>query len=143
MSDSYKYHAIQLVAIKVLELSIKVNPDIDQDKIPENDSFNFWHTHNTYNSEEKTIALKVGVKIDEEDNSPFQLSVELIGVFTVDEDLFPIEHINQFARQNAPLILYPYLREHVYTLTNRAEYPSVMLPLFEVPAFKIASDQKT
>lgn len=137
MSEKYQYHPIQLRAIKVLELSLVVNPEVNQDALPETDSFRFYHASSDYDMEDSTIAVKAGVVIEEDDSSPFELKIEIVGIFEVDKDSFPLEKIDDFASKNAPLLLYPYLREHVYSITSRADYPSVVLPLFVVPPFKI------
>ncbi|EJG1716311.1 TPA: protein-export chaperone SecB [Vibrio parahaemolyticus] len=152
MSDSKKadfnYHPIQLREIKVLKLSIEDNPDFEKDHAPEDFSdFGFYHQHSDYDSEAQVFWVKVkavvgrpedGCKTEHDPKeAPFNMEVELVGLFSVDENSFNIEHIDSFARRNAPLVMYPYLREHVYSLTSRAGYDSTLLPLFEVPAFKL------
>ncbi len=74
---------------------------------------------------------------DDGAKAPFVLKVELIGLFTVDPERFPIEHVDQWARTNAPLVLYPYLREQVYGLTSRAGFNATLLPLLEIPTFRL------
>lgn len=143
---TYNYHPIQLKDVKVLELFISANPgcmsDLDSDCDIEVSEFGFYHTHSKYNEEAESFIVKVAAVIGREDESEeptteFDLRVELLGVFEVDEDNFPTEHIEAFASKNAPLIMYPYLREQVYSLTTRAGYDSTVLPLFEVPVFKL------
>lgn len=137
-----KLHPIQLQSIKVLELSIIINTENQQQELPDSGSFSLSHGHSKFDPEEKDIVLKIGVEIDENHkNSPFTLKVELIGVFFVDDSNFPIEYIDNWAEENAPLILYPYLREHVFSLTSKAGFSGILLPLFEVPVLKL--DKKT
>jgi preprotein translocase subunit SecB len=73
----------------------------------------------------------------------FDLLVELMGVFEVvnddPESGFNVEFIKQWARENAPMILYPYVREQMYGLTSRAGYSGVILPLMELPTIKFPS----
>ncbi|WP_029812909.1 protein-export chaperone SecB [Vibrio parahaemolyticus] len=141
---TYNYHPIQLRDVKVLELFISANPgcmsEQDSDCDIESSEFGFYHTHSEYNEEAKSFIVKVAAAIgrdDEEPTTEFDLRVELLGVFEVDEEHFPMEHIEAFASKNAPLIMYPYLREQVYSLTIRAGFDSTVLPLFEVPVFKL------
>ncbi|HHF0508394.1 protein-export chaperone SecB [Vibrio antiquarius] len=142
---TYNYHPIQLRDVKVLELYISANPSCLADEDSECDDssdFGFYHTHSEYNEQAKSFIVKVAAIIgrEDEDDEPtteFDLRVELLGVFEVDEERFPIEHINDFASKNAPIIMYPYLREHVFSLTTRAGFDSAVLPLFEVPVFKL------
>ena len=61
--------------------------------------------------------------------------VEILGLFNVDDERFPIKSVHSWAKQNAPLILYPYLREQVFSLTSRAGFEGTLLPLFQVPTF--------
>jgi preprotein translocase subunit SecB len=140
----FKYHPIQLRTVKVLRLFISANPDCDLDGGDENEKFGFYHTHSDYNEETKSFFVKIAAIIGkeeyedgEEPASEFDLKVELLGVFDVDEEHFPVQHVNAFAKKNAPLIMYPYLREQVYSLTTRAGFDSAVLPLFEIPVFKL------
>lgn len=145
---TYNYHPIQLRDVKVLELFISANPSCmstqDSDCDIENSEFGFYHTHSKYDEETKSFIVKVAAVIgreeedkDKEPTTEFDLRAELLGVFEVDDSTFPMEHIEAFASRNAPLIMYPYLREQVYSLTTRAGFESTVLPLFEVPAFKL------
>lgn len=146
----FNYHPIQLREIKVLKLSIEDNPAFDGDFAKEDFSdFGFYHMHSDYDAESQTFFVKVKAVIGQVEDgceqgpdeeltvAPFNMVVELAGLFSVDESSFKTEYIDSFARRNAPLLVYPYLREHVYSLTNRAGYDPALLPLFEVPAFKL------
>ena len=64
----------------------------------------------------------------------FNLKIDIIGVFSVDTDNFKVTSVEHFALHNAPVILLPYVREHVFTLTSRAGI-DCLLPLVEVPVF--------
>ncbi len=141
MEDKSKnvQHPIQLVDLKVLELSLKVKLENAQDRMPDSGVFGMHHGHTEYDAENKRIVVKVGVDMSEEndDETPFEMKVELLGVFLVDESRFPVKFIEDWAAKNAPLILYPYIREQVHSLTTRAGFSGVILPLFEVPTFKL------
>lgn len=144
MSDKFKEHAIQIKALKVITLSIEANTNNAQDMDPDNGLFKLFHGHSAFMPELREIAVNIGAEIDSEENSaPFSLKVELLGIFHIDISRFKEEHIIPWAKTNAPLILYPYLREHVYSLTSRAGFKGVLLPLFEIPSFNIkAPDNK-
>lgn len=135
--DSFKTHPIQLDQIKVLELSLVANLENQQEEPPTEGEFNLYHGHSKFNSEERKVAVKIGLKIDSTNtNSPFYLNIEILGIFSVSED-FDDRHVDSWAKKNGPLVIYPYLREHAYSLTSRAGFEGIILPLFEVPAFKI------
>lgn len=139
-NKAYKKHAIQLIDLKVVKLNIEANLDVDQ-TVPDEGNFRFYNGTSEYNEDKKVVLVKIGVEMgrgaSDNDDSPFDLHVELLGVFEVDEEQFPIEHIGDWAKRNAPLVLYPYLREHVHGLTSRAGFDGMLLPLFEVPTFRL------
>lgn len=140
-SVAYNKHAIQLVALEVLELSIKRNPEyVEPDQPDAETSFSISRGHSEYDQDEHKIGVTLSVEIglnQEMSALPFILRAEILGIFDVDESKFPILHIKHWAENNAPLVLYPYLREQVHGLTIRAGQPGLLLPLFEVPTFKI------
>ena len=70
------------------------------------------------------------------------MRVVIGGVFKVDETKFAKADIDDWANRNAPFILYPYLREQAYTLTVRCGFPGIIIPLLEVPTFKIEPGKK-
>lgn len=132
----YKLHAIQLNELRVSELSIQV--DLSVPRGADIGSFNIETGRSTYDPETHQIQVKMRVAMgkDEQKKTPFQLVVELHGLFEVDEEKFNVQFIEDWAEKNAPLVLYPYIREHVYTLTGRAGFPEALLPLIEIPTFR-------
>ncbi len=130
----FDFHPIQLDSMDVISMSFERMgiEDIDRDDL---DNFNFTHGYNEYNEEHKLFGVKVKAEVfsPQESDDCYKIIVELAGLFTVDESKFNIEHIYSFAAQNAPLILYPYLREQVYGMSARAGVEMPILPLFVVP----------
>lgn len=140
--ETYKRHPIQLEFLKVVELRIKANLDVDQEIETDTTGFTLKVGSSQYDEGSKTIAVKVAASIDSgEEHAPFDLFVELLGVFSVDESKFPLEYVDDWAQRNAPLVLYPYLREHVFGLASRCGYQSVLLPLLEIPTFKVVQEK--
>lgn len=135
----FSKHPIQLVHFKVAKLSIEINTDVDQEIVPDAKHFMLKTGRSDYDNETKSLMVTIGAEITSSDNtSPYDLDVELFGIFEVDEENFPLIHIESWAEKNAPLILYPYLREHVYSLTSRCGFEGALLPLLKVPTFKIS-----
>lgn len=137
---AFDLHPIQLRVVNVLELSLKKKQGYEDVKeLPDNAQFSLTHGHSDFNEENRQICINVMSQIEEESDFPFIMDVAIAGIFTVDVDNFPVDKIAHWARHNAPLILYPYLREHVYSLALRAGYNNggVILPLLTVPSFKI------
>ncbi|MBU9424469.1 protein-export chaperone SecB [Burkholderia gladioli] len=133
----FPLHAIQLADLRVLEVSLRANLDVRKTEAP--GQFQFEAGHGDYQAERKRIRVKVSAKMGEIDDgiSPFSLKIELIGTFVVDTSRFREEHVLQWAKTNAPLVLYPYLREQVYGLTARAGFNPAVLPLLEIPTFRL------
>tara|TARA_A200000159_G_scaffold35751_1_gene32173 strand:- start:8192 stop:8653 length:462 start_codon:yes stop_codon:yes gene_type:complete len=143
---SFKYHPIQMVDIDVLEITYKrkeqdSNLELDDDGTPEENHFRFFHAHSKLNDETQTFAVKVKAVVSSSSDEmviPYTIIAEIQGTFEVQES-FPLAGVEVFAERNAPLILYPYLREQVFGLASRAGVEQPILPLFEVPPFQIAS----
>ncbi len=83
------------------------------------------------------VIIEYGIETKPDEVVPFALRVHIMGQFKVDESTFDKAKIDKWARINAPYILYPYLREHVFALTARSGFDPVLLPLVELPTIKI------
>ncbi len=143
MENRFVPHPIQIESVNVVELSIKMKEPVHKDLEIDLSHMSFTVARTEYDNDNKTImvGLICDLKDSEESekiNLPFSLRVELFGAFSVDEKRFDLAHINDWAERNAPFILYPYLREQVYSLTMRCGIPPVNVPLVEVPTFKRA-----
>lgn len=151
MPDSeLKRHPIQAVHIAPRELRVRthVPPDLSHDY--DDTELNLEVGHSDYNADEKKIQISVGVSLGTEDPEldadgkvkgvPFFLLVEVVGIFKVDDSVFPANRIYEWANSNAMYILYPYLREHVFALTSRAGFRPLLLELLEVPLFKLSKE---
>ncbi|MGC9658201.1 hypothetical protein BFR77_00270 [Acinetobacter pittii] len=127
-----KHHPIQLVKVQIKELQIIVNNPVECEKDNLEAQISYRVGSNQFDSEEKILMAGFKCLINNEnDNAPFSLVIELIGVFTVSDE-FPEDKIEHFARYNAPIILMPYVRENVYSLAIRAGV-DIYLPLVQVP----------
>ena len=127
-----KHHPIQLVKVQIKELQILVNDPAECEKDNLEAQISYRVGSNQFDNEEKVLMAGFKCLINtENDNAPFSLVVELIGVFTVSDE-FPEDKIEHFARYNAPIILMPYVRENVHSLDIRAGV-DIYLPLVQVP----------
>lgn len=134
----HKLHAIQLIAVQPLILSVSAQSDPDEMKNFEG-TIQLESTHSDYNEELKTLHVKVRAVIPQESGLPLSMHVEILGVFQVDESQFDKKYINDWASNNAPLVLYPFLREQVFSLSVRVGAQGLIVPLIEVPTFKVVS----
>ena len=132
-----KLHAIQLSSISVTELYLRTNQFPDPSVKLEFEDVPILVGYSEYDKESNyirvSVKIEIGMEEDSDKSTPYSLRVELLGDFIVDENEFPIDQIDDWAVRNAPMILQPYLREHVFALTARAGFQPLILPLIEVP----------
>jgi preprotein translocase subunit SecB len=138
-------YPIQLISLNVKELFIKVKKHPESAYLTlDAEEFNLLTGHSKYDN--KNHIIQVGVKLEikekEGQENHFDMRIVISGVFKVDETQFEKAHIEDWANRNAPIILYPYLREQAYALTIRCGFPGLILPLLEVPTFKIEPSKK-
>ncbi|MEI9897189.1 MAG: protein-export chaperone SecB [Chthoniobacter sp.] len=67
---------------------------------------------------------------------PFRLMVHIVAEFYVDVTKFPAEKVPLWAKVNAPGLMYPFLREHVFALTARCGFNPIILPLIHLPTIQ-------
>jgi preprotein translocase subunit SecB len=138
--EKFKLHPIQLTAIKVTELFIKIHRPIDAKQIEEQEVA-VAHTHKKYDSEKHSIEVlaKVETGMEKDTKSAISMKIGLLAKFIVDESRFSKDHIDDWAKRNSIFILMPYLRENAYALTVRCGLPPAILPLLQVPTSRAIS----
>lgn len=131
----YKPHAIRLLSLDVLELYIRVKGPTDPRSEIDRNEVLMYSGHGEYDQDEHTISVVVKVEVGMKKGSscPIAMKIEVGGVFQVDESRFDLDHLNAWAKNNAPLVLYPYIRENAFALTARCGLRPLILPLMEVP----------
>lgn len=140
-------HPIQLLHLTVRELTIRTHGSIPSQEEVNSANYSLMIATSLYNEADHIFRVLVKVETGMGDDgvqtqSPFSLRVEIAGDFHVDEKRFDRKHVEDFARHNAPFILYPYLREQVYGLTARAGFPPALLDLLELPTYVPATERK-
>ncbi len=133
-----KKHPINLSKISIIKLSIEIF-NLDKSKNLKDIKFNISTGHTDFNVESKKISvgLKVEIGLDKEEKLPLAVAVEVSGLFRVNDDEFPLEKIDVWAKENAPLILWPYIREQIYSLSIRCGISPIVLPTLVVPTLSI------
>lgn len=131
------HHPIQIEAVRVLELALNLK-DPEKALSASDLPFKFSTGHTKFDPDQKAISVGVIGEIGtSDDDTPFHVKVHLIGVFSVNTDVFPLDKVEDWAQNNAPLLLLPFLREHIYGLCNRAGLKEVFVPLLVIPNFKL------
>ncbi len=126
----FKKHAIQFEKIIIRELSFKKKELNEPSEIVADPKYLLGKSN--YDKQNHSISIGLIVKIEGE-KSIYSCTVDIIGVFSVDENNFDIKNLDNWSEINAPFILHPYLREHLYRLTLDATGDGIILPLIEVP----------
>jgi preprotein translocase subunit SecB len=134
-------YPIQANFISVRELYIKSHIPPNQRVTVDSAKFILKTAHSSYDEVRHVIEvgsiIEYGIETKPDEIVPYSLRAHIMGQFKVDEAQFKKEKIDLWARINAPYILYPYLREHVFALTARSGFDPVLLPLVELPTVKI------
>lgn len=95
------------------------------------------------NYDQKAKTIQVGVKFELNGaNDVFNLRVELVSQFRVDETKFPKDKVHEWADKASFYILFPFLREHVYSLAGRAGLKALTIPLMHLHPFTIDASIK-
>lgn len=117
----------------------------DYKNLPSPDSFNM-NISFEHSIDEKNINVKVTVSVqNKEDNnivegSNLKILVSMTGLFEK-EDTISISN-EQFVKVNAPAIIYPYVRQHIRTLSLESGIPSIILPIVNFVALYEAKKSK-
>ena len=77
--------------------------------------------------ENKKKSFGVGFNLDVKDVD-FDLSIEALFMFSLDEEITEEFKLSDFPKINAPAIAFPYLRALVSNITLQSGYDPVMLP---------------
>lgn len=139
-----KRHPISIDDVRVRELYIQGNVHPNDVEEGVEITYSISAGRSEYNSDDKTVIVAVKFETNDNDNKdkilPYTMRVELVARFTVDEENFSPDNVDDWADRNAPIVLIPYLREHVYSLTIRCGYNPLILPLVQVPTFEVKKD---
>src|SRR4051812_27472557 len=134
-------YPIQPKFIAVRELYIKAHTPPNQRLGVNADEIIFKSSHTDYDAERHVIEIgaqvEYGIETKPDEVVPYSLRVHIMGQFKIDEAVFGREKIDLWARINAPFILYPFLREHVFSLTARSGFDPLLLPLVLLPTVKV------
>lgn len=143
-----KHYPIQLLNVFVDQLEIIVH---DRYRFTDDNyakTFDYTVYSTDYDESNAIIGVKVELSIKPESTEPeqldrpFSLLVAVAGQFKVDAEQFPTHLLQDWAVNNAPIVLLPFIREHAYSLSARAGFNPVLLPLVEVPTVRLGTDSK-
>jgi preprotein translocase subunit SecB len=136
---------IQLAKVDIGEIQYSCAGFSDANVVPA-ETFNLKVTVSAYDSESKSlqVALTFDSKSDPDNSAlpyPYSLQITVHGQFFVHEDRlpFPVAEIRKWAEKNGVIILLPFLRESVHTISQKTGFPPMMIPMIEVSAFQVGA----
>jgi preprotein translocase subunit SecB len=80
-----------------------------------------------YGEEERQLECALTTTLIAENRDTFQFSVTMVGKFIIEGNVD--FDANEFLSINAPSIIYPYIRQHVRTLSLEAGIDPIILPV--------------
>ena len=132
-------HPIQLRNLLVDELWIRtLDRHGFQDEFPREFSYTVYRYEMPESGDSIRVEVELNIKPEgDEIDRPFVMRVRVVGEFEVDFERFPREQLEDWAAKNAPIVLYPFVREHAHSLSVKAGYEPVLLPLVIVPTIRV------
>jgi preprotein translocase subunit SecB len=133
------------IQLKQILLNESIYSLKDYENLPSPDSFNMNISFEHKINEDK-INVKVTVSVHNEDASNkigdtnLSILVSMTGLF-VKENPLNISN-EQFVKINAPAIIYPYIRQHIRTLSLESGIPPIILPIVNFVALYEANKSK-
>lgn len=112
---------IQLDNWKVINMNFTF---LDENKRDEN-SFDLKSGSVFPENEKKSFGVVFNLEVKDAD---FDLSIETLFMFSLDEEITEEFKLSDFPKINAPAIAFPYLRALVSNLTLQSGFDPVMLP---------------
>jgi len=112
-------------------LSVKANPIVEGTQVPlvgdANVTTKVEVAQRADNKRDWKVALQLNCEPVEKNAGAYVVSMELIGLFEVDNDLAE-DRIGDVVAANAPAILYSAARELILLITGRGPFPPLSLP---------------
>lgn len=127
-------HPIQLMKVDIKELFFKSNESSDPNyEFPEDHIRVGIGCSEPSEQDFFSIGIKISLGSEEDQSNKYFAKIELIGHFYIDTENFKLEHLPSWTKNNAPIVLLPFIREHLYSITLRAGFKPFILPLIQVP----------
>jgi preprotein translocase subunit SecB len=73
------------------------------------------------------VELTVNIKTGVGEEIDVEMSVKMLGHFTKNPEINQIP-VEKFAQVNAPAIIFPFVREHIASVSSKAGIPTILLP---------------
>ncbi|MDB5032656.1 protein-export chaperone SecB [Mucilaginibacter sp.] len=116
----------RLSEIYLLESIFKRVANVDFKEPTFKNSANISVEHQVLENDSLQITVTLDFKAGKSRVKEISAKIKMIGIFICDTD--PIIPIDQFAVANGPAIMFPFLREHLASITLKAGISPILLP---------------
>lgn len=118
--DGSKQPGIKIDAILLSESLFKRKPDV---KIPLDIKLDVNAKH-TINEEKKQLITQLQVCLNSESDSVFGRFV-FVGIFSTNDNSNMT--LDEFSKNNAPALIFPYIREEIHNRSLKAGLPPILI----------------
>ena len=120
-----KTFAIQRIYLKDLSFEAPSTPAVFKQQWQPNMNLELHTTSEKIEDQLHEVVLSATVTVKSEENTAFLVEIKEAGIFTIDG--FEEEQEKVLLGSVCPSILFPYLREIVTDVVNRASFPQLIL----------------
>lgn len=82
---------------------------------------------NNIQEESATVELETELELTSDNKTALRLNCNFVGFFSIDKDNENME-MEDYIKNNAPALIFPYIREHISSVTTKAGIRPVLLP---------------
>lgn len=128
--DKEKQPGISFDGIMLIEEKFKRDANVPQKIGIELEGYS-----NCYNIDKQYFnEIKLVVKgLDEEDKEVLILETMFVGLFSVEEENENMD-INKYLKDFSPALMFPYIREHISSITQKAGIKPILIPPINLAA---------
>lgn len=127
--DKDKQPGIRFDSIMLVKEEFWRNPNVPDDVSPDFKIGMEWNNQNNNYIVEITTTLK----LIHEDNEVLNMKSTFVGIFSVIENSENMDK-EDFVNNNSEAIMFPYIREHITSITQKSGVRPVLLPPINVVA---------
>lgn len=121
--DKTKQPGIEFKTVILVEESFWRSFDI-----PNNSKLNInFKTGNNIMNQKATVEITTSLKLTHEENEVLKYKSKFVGIFLVEKDSENMG-LKEFIQNNAPALMFPYIREQISSITSKSGIKPIVLP---------------
>ncbi len=136
--DKERQPGIRTIAIMLVDNKFTRYPEVSQSVQTD---LRFEYTYSCFDDGkgQGELSLKTTGKNSENNTIAYEAEIRYVGIFQVDQNAENMM-IDEFMKSFAPAHIFPYLREFLSSLSNRAGLPTILLPPMNILALTKSAD---